>query len=145
VLLLCVLFLGGRQLGLAVLMHEAGHKTLFRSAWLNELLGQWLAAFPVLGDCNAYGASHREHHRLAGTDEDPDLPNYAAYPISVASFRRKLLRDLTGQTGLKLLAGTFRGAGNRIMMREGDRSASLPQGITANALLLGILWLGGAA
>ncbi|MGH0032489.1 MAG: fatty acid desaturase, partial [Myxococcota bacterium] len=38
----------------------------------------------------------------------PDLPNYAAYPISKASFRRKVLRDLTGRTGWKALKATWR-------------------------------------
>jgi fatty acid desaturase len=134
-LVAAILLLGGRQLGLAVLMHEAGHRTLFRSGFLNDHLGQWLAAYPVLGDCEAYGASHREHHRLAGTREDPDLPNYRAYPISAASFRRKLLRDITGRTGLRQLVGQFTGAGNRIMMREGEGNPSLYRGLIVNALL----------
>ena len=138
--LVAVFLLGGRQLGLAVLMHEAGHKTLFRSQALNDWIGQGFAAFPILGDCQAYGASHREHHRLAGTHEDPDLPNYRAYPIQAASFRRKLLRDLSGQTGAKLLRALFSGAGNRIMMRDGEGTGSLRQGLAANAILLGILW-----
>ncbi len=138
--LLAILLLGGRQLGLAVLMHEAGHKTLFRSPALNAVVGQWLAAYPVLGDCDAYGASHREHHRLAGTDTDPDLPNYRAYPISAQSFKRKLFRDVTGQTGLKLVAALFSGAGNRIMMRDGEGTGALRQGLIANAVLFAVLW-----
>lgn len=139
VLLAAVLLLGGRQLGLAVLMHEAGHKSLFRSQALNRFCGQWLAAYPVLGDCDAYAASHREHHRLAGTQEDPDLPNYRAYPISGASFRRKLWRDLSGQTGAKLLVGTLRRGGNRLMMREGESAGALGKGLLVNALLLAVL------
>ena len=69
VILLVVMLLGGRLLGLSVLMHEAGHKTLFKTQRLNETVGQWLTAYPVLGDCVAYGNSHREHHRLAGTHD----------------------------------------------------------------------------
>lgn len=138
--ILAVLLLGGRQLGLAVLMHEAGHKTLFRTPRLNDWIGQWFAAYPVLGDCEAYGASHREHHRLAGTDRDPDLPNYRAYPISGESFRRKLMRDVTGQTGLKLIAALFSGAGNRIMMRDGEGTGALRQGLIANSALFALLW-----
>ena len=83
-----IVLLGGRQMGLAVLMHEAGHKSLFRSPSLNSLVGQGLCAWPIFGDCTTYGASHREHHRLAGTAEDPDLPNYRDYPISARRFRR---------------------------------------------------------
>jgi fatty acid desaturase len=144
VMLLAVLLLGGRQLGLAVMMHEAGHRSLFRSDSLNRICGQWLAAYPVLGDCEAYASSHREHHRLAGTAEDPDLPNYRSYPVGKASFRRKLWRDLSGQTGLRLLAGTLRGAGNRLMMRDGERGSAVGRGLLVNALLLAVLTAAGA-
>lgn len=138
-ILIGVLLLGGRQLGLSVLMHEAGHNTLFRTPWMNRVLGQWLAAYPVLGDCVAYGASHRIHHQTAGTYDDPDLPNYRNYPVSAQSFRRKLWRDITAQTGTKLIVALFRGAGNRIMMREGEGSGALLQGLLANLALLGVL------
>src|SRR5437899_861160 len=39
--------IGGRQLGLAVLMHEAAHRTLFRERRWNDLVGNWLCAYPV--------------------------------------------------------------------------------------------------
>src|SRR6185369_16076339 len=39
--------LAGRQLALAILMHEAAHGTLFRTRWLNEHLADWLCARPV--------------------------------------------------------------------------------------------------
>ncbi len=108
-LLLVWVLLPGRQLGLSVLMHEAGHGTLFASRHLNHWVGQWLCALPTLNDLPAYAAAHLHHHRLAGTPEDPDLSNYQAYPVARASFRRKVLRDLTGQTGAKLLAGAVKG------------------------------------
>ena len=143
--LVAIVLLGGRQLGLSVLMHEAGHGTLFRTPWMNRVFGQYLAAYPLLSDCAAYSTSHREHHRLAGTREDPDLPNYDRYPIDRASFKRKLWRDISGQTGLKLLVGIFRGYGNRMNLREDERTDTVAQGLASNAVLLGILWLCGAA
>jgi fatty acid desaturase len=142
-IVLAIVLMGGQQLGLSVLMHEAGHKTLFRTQSLNAVIGNWLCAYPVLGDCSAYAASHREHHRLAGTQDDPDLPNYRNYPVSAQSFRRKVWRDLSGQTGLRLLGGLFRGIGNRAMMREGEGSGVLGRGLLANAMLLGALTLAG--
>ena len=48
--LLAVILLAGRQLGLSVLMHEAGHRTLFRTQWLNDFVGQWFCALPVFND-----------------------------------------------------------------------------------------------
>lgn len=141
-ILLAILLLGGRQLGLAVLMHEAGHKTLFKSQRLNEGVGQWLCAYPVMGDVSAYGASHREHHRLAGTEEDPDLPNYRAYPVSKASFKRKLTRDLTGQTGLLLLRSLFGAArGRNVMLRDGEQTHAELRGLAVNLVLFLLMWL----
>ena len=49
----------------------------------------------------------------------PDLPNYQAYPVDGTSFRRKVLRDLTGQTGFKLIAGILRGG----LVHFGGRSS----------------------
>lgn len=109
-ILLVLLLLPGRQLSLAVLMHEAGHGTLFSSAAVNRWVGQWLCALPTLSDLSSYAEGHRLHHLYAGTDRDPDLANYQQYPVSAASFRRKVIRDLTGQTGLKLVAGIVMGA-----------------------------------
>ena len=60
------LVLPGRQLALSVLMHEAGHNTLFTDRRLNQWVGQWLCALPTLNDLNAYATGHLDHHRLAG-------------------------------------------------------------------------------
>jgi fatty acid desaturase len=101
--LLAIALLAGRQLGLAVITHECGHNTFFATRSLNHRVGQYLCANVVFSDMPAYARGHSRHHQLAGTHDDPDLPNYQAYPVSRESFRRKLLRDLSGQTGYKLL------------------------------------------
>ncbi len=102
-LLAALILLPGRQLGLAVITHECGHRTFFKTKALNDFVGQYLAAQPNFTDMPAYARGHTKHHQLAGTHEDPDLPNYQAYPVSGDSFKRKLKRDLTGQTGYKLM------------------------------------------
>ncbi|MGZ5199164.1 MAG: fatty acid desaturase family protein [Telluria sp.] len=99
-----MLLLGGRQLGLGILMHEAAHRSLMRSAALNEWCGQWLCAAPMFVDLGIYRRYHMTHHMKAGTDGDPDLPNYASYPVPVASLARKLLRDITGRSGVRAFA-----------------------------------------
>ena len=109
-ILLALPLLAGRQLGLTVLMHDAGHGTLFRTPWLNDFVGQYFCALPTFNDQPSYAKGHLEHHRKAGSHDDPDLPNYAAYPVDSDSFKRKMWRDLTGQTGFKLLAYIARGA-----------------------------------
>jgi len=123
-IVVAVILLGGRQLALSVLMHDCGHHTLFRSARLNDIVGQWLCALPVMNDQPAYARGHLQHHRKAGSREDPDLANYRNYPVSRASFRRKVIRDLTGQTGFKLLAYIFRGAAGVVSPEK--RAAARP-------------------
>lgn len=61
-ILLAMILLAGRQLGLSVLMHDAGHRTLFATPWLNDVVGQWLCAAPVFNDLPAYAKGHLEHH-----------------------------------------------------------------------------------
>lgn len=134
-----VILLGGRQLGLAVLMHEAGHRTLFRTPRLNDVVGQWLCALPVMNDLPSYARGHLAHHRLAGTAHDPDLANYRDYPVSAASFRRKLVRDLTGQTGVKLLAYLFRGASGIVSHATRENATVLLQQLLVQAIILVVL------
>ena len=95
---LCIMVVGTRQLGLAILMHEAAHGGLSRSNRLNDFLGHWLCAVPIGASLKAYRPYHLTHHRFAQQAEDPDLMLSAPFPVSPASLRRKLIRDLTGQT-----------------------------------------------
>jgi fatty acid desaturase len=47
------------------------------------------------------------HHRREFGPEEPDIPLYQGYPVTKESLRRKLLRDATGRTGLRLLRYQF--------------------------------------
>lgn len=109
-ILLSTILIGGRQLGLAILMHECGHKTLFKTPELNETLGHWLCALPVLSNLPSYAAGHLQHHKLAGTVDDPDLNNYKEYPVDLDSFKRKIFRDIKGQTAVSLIKSVSKGA-----------------------------------
>ncbi len=100
--------IGGRQLGLAVLMHEAAHRTLLRDRRWNDAVGTWLCAYPIWGDLHAYRAYHLRHHAKTWTAEDPDLGLATPFPITRRSLWRKIWRDLSGQTGLKRAAETLR-------------------------------------
>ena len=121
-IVLAIILLASRQMALSVLMHDCGHRSFFRTAKLNDIVGQWLCALPVMNDQPSYAKGHLEHHRKAGSREDPDLSNYQAYPISRASFKRKVIRDLTGQTGFKLMSNVLRGASG-VMSSEKRASA----------------------
>ena len=101
---LAVVIIGSRQLGLAILMHEAAHNALFRSRGLNDFFGEWFCGRPILAELRAYRHYHLTHHRFTQTDKDPDLALSAKFPTSRASLKRKFTRDLTGQTGIRQLA-----------------------------------------
>ena len=65
--------LGGRHLALAILHHEAAHKSLFANGWLNDAVGDWLCARPVWNDLRKYRAHHLKHHSRTNQPDDPDL------------------------------------------------------------------------
>jgi fatty acid desaturase len=101
-ILLALPLLAGRQLGLSIIMHDCGHNIFFSTKEKNAFYGQWFAANAVLQDLHSYARGHLNHHRMAGTKQDPDLSNYRDYPVSKERFKRKVIRDITGQTGWKL-------------------------------------------
>jgi fatty acid desaturase len=97
--LLAVAVIGSRQLGLAILMHEGAHGILARNPALNMALSQWLCAYPVFAETQAYRGYHLKHHAHTQQDDDPDLVLSKPFPITRLSYRRKFWRDITGRTG----------------------------------------------
>lgn len=105
-----VAFIGGRQLGLAILMHDGAHGLLHPNRKLNNFLGQWLTGAATGSDLHAYRAYHLTHHKFTQQPEDPDLSLSAPFPTSAQSLRRKAMRDLTGQTFFKQRTHQFAAA-----------------------------------
>lgn len=106
--LMCALalaILAGRQLAMAILMHDASHHSLFKSKWLNTHLTDWLCARPIWNDVSKYRPYHLKHHAKTSQPDDPDLGLVKNFPITQSSLFRKFCRDLNGQSGLKFLAG----------------------------------------
>lgn len=142
-----IMVIGSRQLGLAILMHEGAHGGLASDQKLNLWLSQWLCAYPVFAETLVYRRYHMEHHAHAQTAKDPDIGLSAPFPTSRASIRRKLIRDLTGRTGLKQRRAQFRAA----LGRPGDPAAGrlrrfrerLGPQLLVNAAIFGILTLAG--
>jgi len=99
--LLSVIVIGSRQFALAVLAHDGAHNLLFSNEKINDFVSQWLCAFPLFSDNRPYRPYHLAHHRFTESENDPDLSLSAPFPITKASFRRKVIRDLTGQTGFR--------------------------------------------
>lgn len=97
--------ISGRQLGIAILMHDASHGILFKSDKLNAFFGQYFLGSVVGVDLSSYRKYHLKHHLFTQQDKDPDLGLSSAFPITKWSLVRKVLRDLSGLTGLKLRIG----------------------------------------
>ncbi len=141
--IIAVIIIGSRQLGLAILMHDAAHGVLMKTRWLNEFVGQWLCAYPVLGEMIGYRHYHLVHHRRTQQPDDPDLGLSAKFPITRESFRRKMVRDLTGQTGFKQRKAQFLRALGEPGQSFGERARTFwmrvgPQ-YTAQLVLLALM------
>ncbi|MBM4364168.1 MAG: fatty acid desaturase family protein [Deltaproteobacteria bacterium] len=100
-----VVVLGGRQLALAILMHEAAHRTLFRTNFLNDVVADLVCARPVWNSVARYRQHHHRHHTRTGTPDDPDLGLVTPFPTTRVAIARKFARDLLGATALKRVAG----------------------------------------
>ncbi len=100
-------------------MHDAAHGALHPNRKLNNFLGQWLTGAAVGSDLIAYRTYHLQHHKFTQQPEDPDLSLSKPFPTTRASLRRKMLRDLTGQTFFKqrMAQFTFAFAGLKAMLR----------------------------
>ncbi|WP_370153278.1 fatty acid desaturase family protein [Ferrovibrio sp.] len=139
-----VMVIGGRQLGLAILMHDAAHGLLFRTRRWNEFAGQWLCAYPVGTDLHLYRPYHLKHHRFTQQADDPDLVLSAPFPVTRRSLWRKIRRDLTGISGLRRRADQWRGAWGGKGDRWTERRARLLRlgiagGLGANLALFALL------
>jgi fatty acid desaturase len=154
-IVLALFVIGARQLGFAILMHEAAHRSLFGNRALNDWAGNWLCAYPIWAEVEPYRRYHLVHHVHTGSEKDPDLGLITPFPITRASFARKVFRDLSGQTGVKQAKAVFlrdigqgRGRSQRDQgMSRGEQPDTgwhklAPVALT-NAVLFGILALAG--
>ena len=143
-----VFLLQGRTFArFSIFTHEAAHRLLFSNRRWNDFAGRWLLGYPALLPMDAYRRGHMAHHKEEFGPNEPDLALYAGYPISRASWRRKLVRDAVGISGyknLKLLSlasklKAARGAGTGILIWQ---IALFGAGIAVQApLLWPVLWL----
>ena len=147
-ILAALALIGARQLGLAVILHEAAHRSFFSDKQTNDRVASWLACYPIWSDLYSYRDYHIKHHTRTWTDEDPDKHLATPFPITPQSFRRKVARDLTGQTGLKFL----RFAAQRDLGTDGSWTERLRRGfarppfrgmLITNGALFGALALSG--
>ena len=141
-----MVLIGGRQLGLAILMHDAAHRALFKNTWLNDFVGAHFCGFPVGASLALYRPYHLSHHRHTQQAQDPDLILSAPFPITTTSFKRKMWRDILGVTGYQRRLEQFKftmGNDPSLMRRLVKLAAHEKYFIASNAALLLILSLAG--
>jgi len=115
-LLITTPIIGGRQLGLGILQHDAAHGALHP----DPKVGDFISDVFCLSGVERYRKYHLQHHKFAQQAEDPDLGLSAPFPITPASLRRKVFRDLTGQTWFKQRFGDF---GKKLKARKAGEPA----------------------
>jgi fatty acid desaturase len=118
---IAVVLMGRSFALLGILGHEAAHRLLFARRGVNDFAGRWLLSYPGFVPYDLYRRSHMAHHRDELGPDEPDTGLYAGYPITRASFRRKLTRDALGNSGWKNLKVLLRAAG-----RPSSRGVALP-------------------
>ena len=141
-----MVLIGGRQLGLAILMHDAAHRALFKNTWLNDFVGAHFCGFPVGASLTLYRPYHLSHHRHTQQPEDPDLILSAPFPITRQSFKRKMWRDILGVTGYQRRLEQFKftmGDDPSLAKRLAKLVAHEKYFIVSNAALLLMLSLAG--
>ena len=140
--LVVITLIAGRQLGLAILMHEGAHGLIANNVRFNNYISQFFCAFPMAVDTYDYRHYHLKHHRHTQTEDDPDLVLSKPFPITKSSFIRKMLRDLTGMTGIKQryqsIQKTFDNDTLKVDGKEisGFKSKSTLRGILLSQLLI---------
>jgi fatty acid desaturase len=97
--LAAVAWIGARQHGLAILMHDSAHYRAAQNRGLNDFLGV-LASAPLFISLHAYRLEHFAHHRHVNTDDDPqwvdrDTPKWK-FPKTRRQLVWLLVADLVG-------------------------------------------------
>ena len=143
---LALMLIGSRQLGLLILMHDGAHNALAKSPGLNRILGQYLSAWPMLADMDIYRRYHLRHHVNTQTEKDPDNILTAHYPITRESLKRKLIRDITGQSGIAQRREQLRSAMGQtgsVSQKLGSLLNNLGPQLASNLVLLVLFALAG--
>lgn len=140
VTVLALFVMAGRQLGIGILLHECSHRNFFSKRGWNDRIGHWLGGMPLLVPMDFYRPYHMAHHSKTGTEADPDVGNIKQYPISKTSMMRKILRDFTGLSGIKILLGVLfyilpNREGNTVSMGKSESSKALSTAEKRNAAM----------
>jgi fatty acid desaturase len=71
---LSILIIGNRQRALGNLLHDAGHSTVDKLKWRNDLIANLSLSWPLFNLTSRYWHLHRTHHLYLGSmSDDPDF------------------------------------------------------------------------
>ena len=125
----------------AIIGHEAAHKLLFSNKRWNDGVGRWALAYPSFVPLDVYRRGHFAHHKDEFGPNEPDMNLYNGYPITAASFRRKLWRDARGTSGWKNLKGLLSALRSKSSRPIALRIFVMQLPLIAAAVLVGRWWL----
>ncbi len=125
----------------AILGHEAAHKLLFTNKRWNDAVGRWLVAYPSFVPLDSYRRGHFAHHKDEFGPHEPDMNLYVGYPITEASFRRKMWRDARGSSGWKILKGLLLALKSPTARTSAVRILLMQVPLILAAVLVGRWWL----
>ncbi|MCF5747679.1 hypothetical protein ALQ93_200034 [Pseudomonas syringae pv. pisi] len=141
---LTILLIGSRQRAIASLLHEAAHLTLMSNRQLSRVIGEYLLAYPIFQNYEAYRRSHvkMHHHHLGNQLTDPDHRYYIDSGLYAVSdrfdfFLHHVLKSIT-------LTNTSRYFIYLVKNRAGDIIAKPMQGIKlllVHLTIFAIFWI----
>ncbi|RJG04688.1 hypothetical protein D3870_00425 [Noviherbaspirillum cavernae] len=129
--LACMLLIATRQHALLALMHEFSHYQFSRRlAWLNDLIGDVLTAFPFFITIHGFRRNHMPHHRHVSTEQDPNWMSSLRkeryrFPKSRTRFFLEMLKHCVGVHTLDDLKGYTLDAGMALDLPRATRIARL--------------------
>jgi fatty acid desaturase len=134
---LAFLLMGPQFARFASLSHEAAHRLLFSNKRINDFVGRWIVGYATFVSTDLYRRGHMAHHKDEFGPNEPDMNLYNGYPITRASMRRKLIRDIDGNSGWKNFKSLLRG-----LRFEGSRVHAV-RILASQAVVLAVLTLAG--
>ena len=135
------LLMGPAYARFAIISHEAAHKLLFTNKRWNDRIGRWVLAYPAFVPLEAYRRGHFAHHKDEFGPEEPDMNLYQGYPITRASFRRKMWRDARGTSGWKNLKGLLLALKSETARPMALRVLVMQLPLLAAAIAIGKWWV----
>lgn len=104
-------FVGGVQFAIGEsLLHEASHGNLFKTPWLNKLVGN-LIAYSIFTTLSTWREEHSTHHRQLLTEADHLTQDYKDYQLEAGlhPFLIWIARPLLGWVGVQWLKSELSG------------------------------------